>query len=75
MGREDQELIKIFNNIEENLLEVKNILSTRSVVKVLNEYTDIDTLKFLAIIEKYIENFDSLKMIKNKSLLKKLDSK
>jgi predicted ATP-binding protein involved in virulence len=71
----DRELIRVFNQIEERLLEIQNILSTPSVVQELDKYTDIDTIVFLEIIEIYLYNLDSLKKINNKNLLKKLSEK
>ena len=75
MEIEDQELIRILNDIEERLLEIQNSLSTASVLKELEKYTDINTSEFLEIIEMYLENLDSLKKIRNKNLLKKLNEK
>ena len=75
MGIEDQELIRIFNEIEERLLEIQNSLSTISVTKELEKYTDINTFEFLEIIETYLKNLDSLRKIRNKNLLKKLNEK
>ena len=75
MGIEDQELIRIFNEIEERLLEIQNSLSTPSVVQELEKYTEINTSKFLEIIELYLDNLDSLKKMSNKNLLKKLNEK
>jgi len=75
MGTEDQELIKLFDEIEKSLLEIQNSLSTVSVTKKLQQHTDINTFDFLEIIEMYLENLDSLKKINNKNLLKKLSEK
>lgn len=75
MGIVDQELIRVFNEIEERLLEIQNTLSTPSVVQELDKYTGIDTIEFLEIIEMYLKNLDSLKKINNKNLLKKLNEK
>lgn len=75
MGIEDQELIRIFNEIEERLLEIQNSLSTPSLVTELENYTDIDTSEFLEIVEMYLENLDSLRKIRNINLLKKLNEK
>jgi len=75
MGTEDQELIRIFDEIEKSVLEIQNSLSTVSVTKELQQHTDINSFEFLEIIEVYLENLDSLKKINNKNLLKKLNEK
>ena len=59
MGIKDQELIQIFDKIEEKLLEIQNGLSTVSVTNELRKYTDINTFEFLEIIEMYLEHLDS----------------
>jgi len=75
MGIENQESIRIFNEIEERLLEIQNSLSTISVTKELEKYTDINTFEFLKIVEMYLKNLDSLRKMRNINLLKKLNEK
>ena len=62
MGIKDQELIQIFDKIEEKLLEIQNGLSTVSVTNELRKYTDINTFEFL---EMYLEHLDSVKKMKS----------